>query len=99
MRKGSDGTRLCTNCARIQRFQGIGDSFERKADSSIYWKCWILAQLVHIHIGCVTQQSFMVFSGTLCDLLAGHADFTGNLLRRDSCFRAPGGYHPAGNRK
>ena len=27
------------------------------------------------------------------------ADFHGNLLRRDSCFRAPRGYHPAGNRE
>src|ERR1700733_14011369 len=33
-----DGTRLCTNCARIQRFHTARDSFERKADSPICWK-------------------------------------------------------------
>ena len=29
---------LCTKCARIERFQSIGVSFERKADSPIGWK-------------------------------------------------------------
>jgi hypothetical protein len=38
----SDGTRLCTNCARIQRFHTARDSFERKADSPICWKRWQL---------------------------------------------------------
>jgi hypothetical protein len=29
---------LCTNCARIDRFQHIRVGFERKADSPICWK-------------------------------------------------------------
>ena len=33
-----DYCRLCTNCARIQRFHTARDSFERKADSPIDWK-------------------------------------------------------------
>ncbi len=37
-----DGTRLCTNCARIQSFHTARDSFERKADSPICWKRWQL---------------------------------------------------------
>jgi len=38
--KGTDCGRqsLCTNCARIQRFQSIRVIFERKADSPICWK-------------------------------------------------------------
>ena len=40
--RSSDGTRLCTNCARIQCFHAARDSFERKADSPIYWKRWQL---------------------------------------------------------
>jgi hypothetical protein len=34
----SDGLQLCTNGTRIQRFHSIRVSFERKADSPIYWK-------------------------------------------------------------
>jgi len=33
---------LCTDCVRTQRFHAIGDSFEREADSPIYWKRWSL---------------------------------------------------------
>jgi len=32
------GALLYQNCARIQRFHFIEDSFERKADSPICWK-------------------------------------------------------------
>ena len=47
-----DGTRLCTNCARIQRFHPLGYSFQRKADSPICWKrCWLKVEEGAVGVG------------------------------------------------
>jgi hypothetical protein len=44
--------RLSTNCGGIQRFQGIGDSFERKADSPSCWKrCWLRVEEGAVRVG------------------------------------------------
>ena len=79
-------------------FRALGIALSEKQIPD-HWKCWILGTVgAHPHWLRDTTVVYGLFRNSL-RLACGYADFPGNLLRRDSCFRAPRGYHPAGNRE